>query len=258
VVEQGTHKPLVLGPNPSAATFLFAGLRGGTQNREEVSIMKVMAFNGSPRKKDWNTVTLLNNALRGAISAGADTELVQLYDLRFSGCVSCFSCKKLNRKEDGVCAVKDDLTAVLRRVKDADALIIGTPVYYGAESASTRALLERLCFPYLKYDFEKLSTFPRRIKTAMIYTMNARAEMLEPMGLDRKFDITKMILQMHFGECEILLATDTLQYSDYDKFESLMFDKATKYKHHSEVFPEDCKRAFELGVRIASEIPESE
>ena len=110
--------------------------------------MYVMAFNGSPRKKKWNTVTLLQNVLKGANSAGAETELVQLYDLNFSGCISCFSCKKLNRKEDGVCAVKDELTPVLDRIKAADALIIGTPLYWGAESASTRAFLERLLFPY--------------------------------------------------------------------------------------------------------------
>jgi multimeric flavodoxin WrbA len=50
--------------------------------------MKVMAFNGSPHKKKWNTVTLLNSALQGAQSNGAETELVQLYDLKFSGCIS--------------------------------------------------------------------------------------------------------------------------------------------------------------------------
>ena len=102
--------------------------------------MKVMAFNGSPRKKNWNTVTMLEHALEGARSAGAGTELVHLYDMDFSGCISCFSCKSLDRKEDGVCAVKDDLTPVLERIKEADALIIGTPVYYGAESASAQSL----------------------------------------------------------------------------------------------------------------------
>ncbi len=214
--------------------------------------MKVMAFNGSPRKKDWNTITLLNNALQGARSVGAETELVQLYDLKFSGCISCFSCKKLNRKQDGVCSVKDDLTAVLERVRYADALIIGTPVYYGAESASTRAFLERLCFPYLKYDPERFSTFPRRIKTALIYTMNNPAETLEVISFT--FNMTKMVLEMHFGECELLFATDTLQYNNYDKFESRMFDKEAKYKRHAEVFPEDCKRSFELGVRIVSNV----
>jgi len=190
--------------------------------------MKVMAFNGSPRKKKWNTVTLLNNALQGAQSAGAETELVQLYDLNFSGCISCFSCKRLSRKKDGVCSVRDDLTQVLDRVKQADGLIIGSPVYYGAESAATRAFLERLCFPYLKYSKDVCSLYPRRINTAMIYTMNAPDEILQRIGYDRMFAMTQMTLGMHFGACEVLLSSDTLQYSDYDKYEAEAFDKNAK------------------------------
>ncbi len=49
-----------------------------------------------------------------------------------------------------------------------------------------------------------------------------------------------------------MLSTDTLQYSDYDQYESAMFDKEAKLKRHAEVFPEDCKRALQLGVRMAS------
>ena len=213
--------------------------------------MNVMAFNGSPRKKNWNTATLLNNALEGAASAGAETELIQLYDLNFSGCISCFSCKKISRKKDGVCAVQDDLTSVLDRVRNTDALIIGTPVYYGAESASTRALLERLCFPYNKYSKDRKSLFPRRISTALIYTMNVGQELLGTLGYDRHFSITKTALERHFGTCELLLCTDTLQFDDYSKYESEMFDTEAKIKRHAEVFPNDCKRAFELGVRVA-------
>ena len=196
--------------------------------------MKVMGFNGSPRKKKWNTVTLLDNALQGARSAGAETELVQLYDLSFSGCISCFSCKKLSRKEDGICAVEDDLSPVLDWVKEADALIIGTPVYYGSESAATRAFLERFCFPYLKYAKNMQSLFPRRINTALIYTMNVPEEMLEPMSYDRIFNRTKMMLERHFGPCELFLSTNTLQYDDYDQFESEIFDKEAKVKRHAE------------------------
>lgn len=214
--------------------------------------MKVMAFNGSPRKKEWNTVTLLEKALEGAASVGAQTEFIQLYDLNFSGCISCFSCKKIGRKKDGVCAVKDDLTPVLERVRDADALIIGTPLYYLTESAGTRAFLERLCFPYLKYSNEVRSLFPRRINTALIYTMNLNEEFLEALGLGQRFSMNQGLLAMHFGACELLLSTDTLQFSDYDKFDADMFDKEAKYRRHEEVFPEDCKRAFDLGVRMAS------
>jgi multimeric flavodoxin WrbA len=214
--------------------------------------VNVMAFNGSPRKKNWNTITLLEKALEGAASEGARTDLVQLYGLKFSGCISCFACKKIGRKKNGVCAVQDDLTAVLDRVRNADALIVGTPVYYGTESSSTRAFLERLCFPYNNYSKDMKSLFPRRIHTALIYTMNVNEESVRSLGYDRHFGSTRMILERHFGACELLLSTDTLQYGDYDKYESERFDKEAKARRHAEVFPRDCERAFDLGVRMAS------
>jgi len=215
-------------------------------------MIKVMAFNGSPRMTNWNTVTLLENALAGAASAGAETELVHLYDLNFSGCISCFYCKKIDRKKDGVCAVRDELFPVLERVRHADALIIGTPVYYGAESAATRAFLERLCFPYNKYSKDPKSLFPRRINTALLYTMNVNEELLTTFGYDRHFALTRGVLERHFGPCELLVVTDTMQYDDYGKYESEKFDAEAKIRRHAEVFPEDCRRAFELGVRMAS------
>ena len=69
---------------------------------------------------------------------------MQLYGLAYSGCVSCFSCKRKGRTEVGVCALKDDLSQVLERVREADALVLGTPVYYGAETSGMRAFIERL------------------------------------------------------------------------------------------------------------------
>ena len=89
--------------------------------------MKVIGINGSPRKT-WNTATLIQDALDGAAEAGADTELVHLYDLVYRGCTSCFACKTIGGKHYGHCAMKDDLTRVLRCVEEeAGALIMGTP-----------------------------------------------------------------------------------------------------------------------------------
>jgi multimeric flavodoxin WrbA len=59
--------------------------------------MKIMAFNGSPRK-EWNTAALLKKALEGASSQGAETELVHLYDSNYKGCISCFACKEKGGK----------------------------------------------------------------------------------------------------------------------------------------------------------------
>lgn len=214
--------------------------------------MNIMAFNGSPRKKDWNTVTLLDSALEGARSMGAHTEMVHLYDLQFSGCISCFACKSLNRKKDGECALKDELAPVLKRIAEADALILGSPIYYGTETASMRAFLERLCFPYNRYANDGACLFGRVIPTAMVYTMNIPENMIETYGYTPHFELTKRILSTHFGPCELLLATDTVQYADYDKYESEKFDYVSKIQRRADVFPQDRTRAFELGKRMAA------
>ena len=113
--------------------------------------MYVIGINGSPRKHG-NTATLLEHALKGAESEGAETELVHLYDLEYTGCTSCFACKTLGGKSYGRCAVKDGLTPLLKKIeKDADAIILGSPIYFGTDTGMMRSFLERLIFPYLTY-----------------------------------------------------------------------------------------------------------
>ena len=142
---------------------------------------KVIAINGSPRKK-WNTATLLNKALEGAASQGADTELIHLYDLNYKGCISCFACKLKNGKSYGKCACKDDLTPVLQKIEQADALILGSPIYLGAATGEMRSFLERLIFPYLVYDESYSTLFHKKIPTAFFYTMNVSEDQMENMG----------------------------------------------------------------------------
>ena len=124
--------------------------------------MKVMAFNGSPRKK-WNTATLLEKAIEGAASKGAKTELIHLYDLNFKGCISCFACKTKGGKSYGRCAVKDDLTPVFKKIEKADAIIFGSPIYFGTVSGEMKSFLERLMFPYSEYTDPPHSLFPKKI-----------------------------------------------------------------------------------------------
>lgn len=104
--------------------------------------MKVIAFNGSPRK-NWNTATLLEKALAGAASKGAETELIHLYDLDYKGCRSCFACKTKGGKSYGRCAAVDELTPVLKKVEEAGALILGAPVYMGAVNGAMQSFIER-------------------------------------------------------------------------------------------------------------------
>jgi len=212
--------------------------------------MKVLAINGSPRKKG-NTATLLGHALDGAKSKGADTELVHLYSLDFKGCISCFECKKIGGNSYGRCAVKDGLAPVLEKVLEADALVLGSPVYFGLESGEMRSFLERLAFPYVTYTPDYACIFPKKMPTALFYTMNVNEERLAAIGYDAMMGKTRGLLERVFGSCELLYATDTWQFDDYSKYLSTAWNPAAKAKRREEVFPQDCAKAFAVGERLA-------
>ncbi len=212
--------------------------------------MKIIAFNGSPRKK-WNTATLLKSVLEGAESQGAETELVNLYDLNFKGCKSCFSCKTKGSKSYGKCAVKDDLTPILERIEDVDAIILGSPIYLGTVTGAMRSFIERLVFPYLTYTDPIQSLFPKKIHSAFIYTMNIAEEQIEEYGYTTHFNTNENYLRLIFGESESLFGYDTYQFRDYSKVLADRFDEKKKAKRRKEVFPEDCQKAFKMGVRFA-------
>jgi multimeric flavodoxin WrbA len=212
--------------------------------------MKVIAVNGSPRKK-WNTATLLEKALEGAASQGAETELIHLYDLNYKGCRSCFACKTKGGKHYGRCAAKDDLTPLLKKIEETDSLILGSPIYLGTVSGEMRSFMERLMFPYMSYTDPPQSLFPRQINVGCIYTMNANPEWMKQLGVDRHLRFNERIMKMIFGTLESVYSFDTYQFKDYSKVVADRFDPDKKAKQRQEVFPEDCKKAWEMGVRFA-------
>ncbi len=212
--------------------------------------MKVIALNGSPRKK-WNTATLLQHALDGAASKGAETELIHLYDYSYKGCISCFACKLKEGKSYGRCAVNDDLKPILNKVHDADAIILGSPIYFGMPTGVIKSFMERLLFQYHIYDANYSSLFKRKISTGLIYTMNVDQSLMEAIGFDRILRGIEMIFKRCFGASETLMVTDTYQFDDYSKYETSAFNEAKKAQRRREVFPEDCRKAFEMGVRFA-------
>ncbi|MDR1378371.1 MAG: flavodoxin family protein [Synergistaceae bacterium] len=212
--------------------------------------MKVIAINGSPRKQ-WNTATLLQHAIDGAKSKGANTEIAHLYDLNYKGCVSCFACKTKGGASRGRCVVNDDLRPLFDKIEVADALILGSPIYIGAVTGEMRSFLERLVFQYLEYNTEHSSLFKGKLSTGWILTMNVPQEALDPAGYTTTFKAMESLMARVFGHCESLLATDTLQFNDYSQYETPMFDENKKRLRRKTIFPEDCRKAFELGARFA-------
>jgi multimeric flavodoxin WrbA len=211
--------------------------------------MNVIAINGSPRKK-WNTATLLEHALEGAASKGAGTQLVHLYDLDYKGCTSCFSCKLKGGKSYGKCAMKDGLAPILEKIRDADALILGSPIYFGNVTGEMRSFMERLFFPNLTYTRPPTSLVTRQIPTAFVYTMNVSEQMMKE-NYAGVIGANANTLKMMFGQSESLYCNETLQFEDYDKVVFSYFDPGERRERHRTVFPQDCRRAFELGARLA-------
>ena len=211
--------------------------------------MKIMAFNGSPRKK-WNTATLLKKALEGASSQGGETKLINLYDLNFKGCISCFACKTKDEKSYGRCAVKDDLTPLLKEILDVQCIILGSPFYFGTVTGQMRSFMERLFFPFYSYTDPPESLFSRIIPTGFIYTLGATEEMAKELGFDHHIRLNEMFLERIFGVSESLCSYDTYQFEDYSKMFAPRFDPEKKARRRREVFPVDCDKAFEMGVRL--------
>ena len=211
--------------------------------------MKIMAINGSPRKK-WNTATLLQKALKGAVSLGAETELIHLYDLNYKGCISCFACKTIGGKSYGKCAVEDDLVPIFNRIEQSDAIILGSPIYWGHVSGEMKSFMDRLLFQYLLYTEPPASLFPKKIQTGFIYTMNVTEEIMKEWGYAVNFNRYEIALRRIFGESEYMCSFDTYQFDDYSKVMATRFDPVKKRQRHDEVFPLDCQKAFDMGVRL--------
>lgn len=142
--------------------------------------MKIMAINGSPRK-NGNSASMLKSWMEGAKSANpnAQTEWVNLYDLTYTGCKSCFACKRKGGKHYGQCPVADDLHNIIPAVYDAAALAIASPIYFGELNAYTRCFLERTLFCKTSYRKNHDSLASRPVPVTMIYTMNCPREMAE-------------------------------------------------------------------------------
>lgn len=217
--------------------------------------MDIYAVNASPRKK-WNTATLLQHALDGAKAAGGDavrTELLHLYEYSFTGCKSCFHCKRLGGKHYGKCVLRDDLAPLLEKLSQAHAVIFGSPIYFGEVTGMLRCLEERLLFPYSVYAQDSPSLAPKAVRTAFVYTMNVSAEAMHEWGYPPRLNMMEGYMARIFGHTpQVLYANNTVQFSDYSKYKCEMYSGEAKARYREEHFPQDCRKAEELGAALVA------
>ena len=98
---------------------------------------KVLILSGSPRK-NGNSDILCDEFARGAAEAGNHVEKIRVSEKNIGFCRACYACRGT-----GVCAIKDDMAEVLRKMIDADVLVLASPVYFYSIDAQLKALIDR-------------------------------------------------------------------------------------------------------------------
>ena len=105
--------------------------------------MKIIGFVGSPRRGK-NTQALVESVLNCAAQNGADVKMYHLADLNYQGCQSCYACKKLDN-----CVLPDDVTPILAEIAQADAIVLGTPIYMWQMTGQLKLFVDRLYAFYM-------------------------------------------------------------------------------------------------------------
>jgi len=121
------------------------------------------------------------------------------------------------------------------------------PIYLGEMTASFRALYERLIFQNLTYTLEEPCCNEHPIPVLLVMTSNAPDTMYLHMMNNYKNTLSSFV-----GPTEILISGNTLQLKDYNKtdWKWTLFDPEAKQKRHETAFPEECRKAFEMGAAL--------
>lgn len=205
-----------------------------------------MIIDGGPRK-NFNTASMLQKFAEGATSVSKEIEVktIRLYALDYKGCMSCMACK-VKGKASNVCKFKDALTPVLEDIAEADGLVLGSPIYFGDVTGQMRTFLERLAFPWLSYNDYSL-TAPKKMAVVLMETMNGLPERNNSQG----YGSMEYCIANALGQPEHVIAYNTYQVKNYDRFELAVFSEEAKRKYRDENWENDLQKAYDAGRRMA-------
>ncbi len=148
--------------------------------------MKVIAFNGSPRR-DGNTFSLINLVLAELQQEGIETELMQLGGKKIRGCMSCYKCFE---SKDRHCSIKNDvLNECIDKMLEAEGMILGSPTYFCNVSAEIKALIDRGGMVGLAND----ALYRRKVGAAVVAVRRAGASHVFS-SINYFFTINQMVI----------------------------------------------------------------
>ncbi|MFO8100612.1 MAG: flavodoxin family protein [Dehalococcoidia bacterium] len=191
--------------------------------------MKVLGIAGSPRR-GGNTDLLLEQAMEGAKSAGAETETIVLCQLNIAPCRHCDGCLK-----EGKCVIDDDMQSIYPKLREADRIILASPMFFMGITAQAKAMIDRCQALWaLKYVLKQpvaLNTGGER-KGLFIA--------LGGTGFSSQFDASRPVIKSWLTTIDAFLV-DELHYSNLDAKGAV--------KDH----PTALKDAFEAGRKLVEE-----
>lgn len=214
--------------------------------------IKVLLVNGSPRLR-YNTGKALRAAMEGAVEAGAEAELINLYQTKnLKGCYSCFQCQRKGfDKTDPVCCIKDETWPLLEKAREADVVILGSPVYFGYPTGEFRSFCERFMFP--KFSYLSTAELVNPKQTACIFTMNCPKEYMDGMRYETLLGQSAESGKKIYGYGEALYICNTYQFDDYSAMAFDYFSEEEKRAYRDAHFQEDLDNAKALGKRLVEQ-----
>ncbi len=147
--------------------------------------MRVIAFNGSPRK-EGNTYHSIMTVFEELRKDGIETELVQLGGANIRGCRACYKCFE---KKNCRCVQDDDLNLFIEKMTGAQGIIIGSPTYFSNVSTEVKALIDRAGLVARAND----SIFKRKVGAAVVAARRAGATHVYS-SINFFFGINQMII----------------------------------------------------------------
>ena len=215
----------------------------------------IYIINGSPRK-NWNTDKMCKSFAKGVTNSGAEAVIINLYDIDFKGCRACSACKLKNGKNYGICSYPDNLKEILEKVSIADGICLATPIYFGDVTGVMKMFLERLVYPFIRFDKQYTPIPPKKLKTAVIYTMNVDENTFlnqyigqnnsAPIGFFENW-ITHL-----YEKPKRICAFNTFQYNDYSKYDDVRWNIEDKINQHDNIFPKVLENAYNAGREFVS------
>lgn len=200
--------------------------------------MKTIIINADPKRKGHNA-QLMKKASEGAESVGAEVDYIDLYKLDLSGCRICLICKQ--DEETCRCYWRDELSPLIEDIFNADALLIGVPIFFSHPSSHYMALLERLIYCLVSY--KTGNKFKGKVNVGLFYTINYPKDYFED-NIRPHLKQSEGLLKMLNGKV-VIESFYNISKNDYSSEDSESINSKEKQ------FLRDLDEVFEIAAELS-------